>query len=78
MSRKKAGRIQDSRRRKYIRVQVINPNAAGIDVGSEVHYVAVPLDRDHEPVQSFKYFTADLTSLADWLKRCGIETVAME
>lgn len=24
--------------------QVINPNAAGIDIGSEVHYVAVPED----------------------------------
>ena len=56
----------------------IKPNAAGIDCGSEQHYVAVPSDRDPEPVRSFKTFTADLHRLADWLVACGIETVAME
>jgi transposase len=59
-------------------MQVVNPNAAGIDIGSEVHYVAVPPDRDPEPVRSFKCFTMDLNALADWLDECGIETVAME
>ena len=59
-------------------MHVINHNAAGIDVGSEVHYVAVPPDRDPESVRSFKCFTADLDSLADWLTQCGIKTVAME
>jgi transposase len=59
-------------------MQVINPNAAGIDVGSAEHFVAVPPDRDPEPVRSFGCFTADLQVLADWLKQCGIETVAME
>jgi len=63
---------------KGVRMQVVNPNAAGIDIGSEVHYVAVPPDRDPEPVRSFKCFTADLNALADWLDECGIETVAME
>ena len=56
----------------------INRNAAGIDCGSEAHYVAVPPERDAEPVRSFKTFTADLHHLADWLKSCGIESVAME
>jgi transposase len=65
-------------KRKRVQVEVVNPNAAGIDVGSEVHYVAVPPDRDPEPVRSFKCFTADLNVLADWLDECGIETVAME
>jgi transposase len=65
-------------KRKRVRMQVVNPNAAGIDIGSEVHYVAVPPDRDPEPVRSFKCFTADLKALADWLDECGIETVAME
>jgi transposase len=65
-------------KRKRVQVEVVNPNAAGIDVGSEVHYVAVPPDRDPEPVRSFKCFTVDLNELADWLERCGIETVAME
>jgi transposase len=65
-------------KRKRVQVEVVNPNAAGIDVGSEVHYVAVPPDRDPEPVRSFKCFTVDLNELADWLEQCGIETVAME
>ena len=55
-----------------------HPNAAGIDIGSAVHYVAVPPDRDDEPVREFACFTADLIRLADWLKSCGIDTVAME
>ena len=56
----------------------INPDAAGIDVGSAEHYVAVPPDRDPSPVQVFKAFTGDLLRLADWLLACGITTVAME
>jgi transposase len=56
----------------------INPNAAGIDIGSQFHVVAVPPDRDDEPVRSFDSFTGDLHRLADWLVGCRIETVAME
>jgi transposase len=56
----------------------INPNAAGIDCGSAEHYVAVPADRDPQPVRHFKTFTEDLHRLADWLVSCGIQTVAME
>lgn len=56
----------------------VNPNAAGIDCGSAEHYVAVPYDRDPQPVRSFKTFTAELHRLADWLVGCGIKTVAME
>lgn len=65
-------------KRKHVQMQVVNPNAAGIDIGSEVHYVAGPPDRNPEPVRSFKCFTVDLNALADWLEQCGIETVAME
>ena len=71
-SRKKSKRVSPSL------LERIKPNAAGIDCGSEQHYVAVPSDRDPEPVRSFKTFTADLHHLADWLQACGIETVAME
>ena len=56
----------------------INHNAAGIDCGSETHYVAVPPERDPEPVRSFKTFTSDLHRLAAWLDACKIKTVAME
>lgn len=53
-------------------------NAAGIDIGASFHYVAVPVDRDEQPVRRFEAFTTDLYALADWLKQCQIETVVME
>jgi transposase len=56
----------------------VNLNAAGIDVGSAEHYVAVPEDRDPHPVRRFDCFTVDLERLADWLEACGIDTVVME
>jgi transposase len=58
----------------------INLNAAGIDIGSEEHWAAVPPGRDPEgkDVRRFEAFSGDLCALADWLKQCGIETVAME
>ncbi len=56
----------------------LNWNAAGIDVGSTEHWVAVPPGRGPEPVRCFQSFTADLHCLADWLAACGVETVAME
>src|SRR5437667_8157516 len=55
-----------------------HPNAAGIDIGGAAHYVAVPPERDAEPVREFASFTADLHALADWLQACGVDTVAME
>tara|TARA_R110002096_G_C14533589_1_gene717895 strand:+ start:169 stop:1209 length:1041 start_codon:yes stop_codon:yes gene_type:complete len=56
----------------------IHPDAAGLDVGSRFHVVAVAADRDVEPVRSFQSFTGDLHALADWLESVGITTVAME
>jgi transposase len=53
-------------------------NAAGIDIGSEFHFVAVPADRDERPVRKFGAFTVDLIALADWLRRCAVDTVVME
>jgi hypothetical protein len=55
-----------------------NPEAAGIDVGARVHYVAVPEDRAEPAVRSFGAYTAQLEQLVQWLKSCGITTVAME
>ncbi|HEX2714032.1 MAG TPA: IS110 family transposase [Candidatus Acidoferrales bacterium] len=57
---------------------VLEPNAAGIDIGAREVYVAVPPDRDEQPVRIFDTFTADLHELANWLTACGITTVAME
>jgi transposase len=59
-------------------LQRIQPHAAGIDCGAQEHYVAVPPERDPQPVQAFRTFTADLKRLADWLVQCGVTTVAME
>src|SRR5215212_6657445 len=53
-------------------------NAAGIDIGADEIVVAVPSDRDPEPVRVFRTFTPDLQALLAWLLACGIDTVAME
>lgn len=56
----------------------VNLHAAGIDIGATEHWVAVPPGSDEKPVRGFGSFTADLQALADWLKACGVTTVAME
>jgi transposase len=57
---------------------VLEPNAGGIDIGAREIYVAVPPDRDPNPVRVFATFTGELEAMADWLIDCGITTVAME
>jgi len=74
MSRRK--RSKESRKTAVL--PFLRPNAAGVDIGAREIFVAVPPDRDPEPVRSYATFTEDLHRLADWLKSCGIETVAME
>ncbi|MDV2996786.1 MAG: hypothetical protein N4J56_006491 [Chroococcidiopsis sp. SAG 2025] len=49
----------------------INPNAAGIDIGSEFHWVSVPKQRASECVRRFGCYTADLYAIADWLAESG-------
>ncbi len=57
---------------------VLHANTAGIDIGATEIYVAVPADRDDEPVRCFGGFTEDLRKIADWLGRCGVQRVGME
>ena len=59
-------------------LQHVNKLAAGIDIGSKSHFVAVPENCDETCVREFNSFTGDLVRLADWLERCNIETIAME
>jgi len=59
-------------------LRIVHADAAGIDIGSKKHYVAVPPDRDRKPVRSFGCLTPDLRSMAQWLKRCGVMTAAVE
>ena len=75
MRRKK---IKASKRVNLQSLPILNPDAAGIDVGAKQHLVAVPADRDPRPVRTFEAFTPELHELAEWLKRCGIRTVALE
>ena len=63
---------------KVARLPVVEPNAAGVDIGATEIFVAVPADRDPQPIRCFATFTADLQRLADWLEECQIRTVAME
>src|SRR5260370_28399692 len=57
---------------------VLEPNAAGIDVGAREMFVAVPPGRDEHPVRVFATFTEDLERLADWLLQCAGTTIAMK
>ena len=66
------------KRAKAPALSIAYPNACGIDIGSTSHFVAVPADRDDEPVREFPAFTVDLQRLVQWLRACGITAVAME
>lgn len=74
-------KIQNQRNKKLKiseQMPLINPNAAGIDIGHREHWCAVPIDRSAQPVRRFGTFTEDLEAMADWLESCGVKTVAME
>ena len=58
--------------------ELLNLNAAGLDIGAQEIYACVPNDRDPTPIRTFGTYTVDLHSLADWLESCSIEMVAME
>jgi transposase len=59
-------------------LDIVHPDAAGIDVGGSEHWVAVSPDRDPEPVRPFGCFTADLGEMAKWLLDKGVRSVAMQ
>jgi transposase len=57
---------------------LLRANAAGLDVGSREHYVAVPVGRDTHSVRSFGCTTSELRQMAAWLQACRVDTVAIE
>ena len=57
-------------------LDVVNPQAAGIDVGSRSHYVAI--GQTDEDVKEFGVYNEDLIALAQWLLDNEVKTVAME
>lgn len=65
-------------RKRGSELQVVHPNCAGIDIGSSSHFVAVDAARNDEPVRSFGSFTDELEAMAQWLRECGVDIVAME
>lgn len=84
--RLKAGRTNRAERRDLGRrvaasdpkLAIVHGNAGGIDVGNESHFVAVPPDRDENPVREFGCWTRALNEMAEWLKSCRIDTVAVQ
>src|ERR1017187_9482982 len=83
-SRRKATRNAERRKRvkkdakAVLGLPVLCADTAGIDIGATEIYVAVPGDRDEEPVRCFDAFTEDLRKIAEWLKQCDIQKIAME
>src|ERR1700704_6030349 len=78
MNRKQRREMTRQIQSEDISLEVVHPDAAGIDIGNESHYVAVPPSRDNQPVRCFGCTTGELKAMADWLKQCGIRTVAMQ
>jgi transposase len=78
MNRKQRRELARKIQSEDLSLEVMHPDAAGIDIGNESHYVAVPPSRDRESVRRFGCTTAELKALAAWLKQCGIRTVAMQ
>ena len=84
--RLKHGKMNRKQRRELSRrlncedpgLEVVHPNAAGIDIGNESHFVSIPPDRDAVSIREFGSWTADLHEMASWLKEHGIATVAMQ
>src|SRR5213080_2961975 len=78
MNRKQRREMMRKMQNEDLSLEVIHPDAGGIDIGNESHYVAVPPSRDSQSVREFGCTTAELKAMAVWLKQCRIRTVAMQ
>ena len=78
MNRKQRRDMERKIQNADLSLQLVHPDAAGVDIGNKSHYVAVPPDRDNQSVRHFGCTTAELRTMAVWLKQCGIRTVAMQ
>src|SRR5436853_5861135 len=78
MNRKERRETMRKMQSEDLSLEVIHPDAAGIDIGNESHYAAVPPSRDSQSVREFGCTTAELKAMAAWLKQCRIRTVAMQ
>ena len=78
MNRKQRREMTRKIQSEDLSLEVVHPDAAGIDIGNESHYVAVPPTRDNQPVRRFGCTTAEVKEMAIWLKQCAIRTIAMQ
>jgi transposase len=60
------------------RLDVVHPEAAGIDIGSRSHFVAISPHLCEESVREFSALTPGLHELVDWLQSLGVKSAAME
>jgi transposase len=75
---KKTRSLQKAPKSDWKALEIVHPDAAGIDIGSHEHWVAISPDKDEQPVRSFECFTADVERMADWLISRGVGSVAMQ
>jgi len=78
MNRRQRRELTRQMQSEDLRLEVVHPDAAGLDIGNESHYVAVPPTRDSQAVRRFGCTTAELKAMAAWLQQCRIRTVAMQ
>lgn len=71
-------KVKNPKKKNVATFPLVNIDSAGIDISSREMAVAVPSDRDDDPVRFFGSFTCDLHAIARWLQSCEIRTVAME
>lgn len=72
---KKAKKVKTA---KGAELRIVNPDAAGIDIADGIMQVCVPTDRAKDNNRAFGAYTSDLHAISEWLRECGIKTVAME
>jgi transposase len=60
------------------KLDIIHPDAAGIDIGGGEHWVAISPERDAQPIRCFGCYTAEIRQLAQWLVEKGVKSVAMQ
>jgi transposase len=75
MQKKKSKKAKET---DFVSMAMVNPHAAGIDVGDSLHAVAVPKSRDAQSVRTFGTMSADLEEIVLWLEKCGVDTIALE
>ena len=77
LSRKRGKQLEQQMAKQDASLQIVPPDAAGIDVGNDSHFVSVGPARDRQWVREFGSWTGDLRRMVEWLQSGGIKTVVM-